>query len=143
MSFDGKRRSDQAAKEITVDVSKYLAFACPTAFSWIHMLNIAKLRAYVKSLKESGQGVDGLQTKCQRLVMAIRYIKKYYPDISSHPNEGSNAMEQLQDWSSTFGSLKPQAQYNREALAESKTPPNLQALKEVMEKKKSLNTVRT
>ena len=100
------------------------------------MLNIEKLRAYIKGLEESEQGVDGLQTKCQRLVMAIQYIKKYFAEISSRANEISNAMEQLQDWSSTFGSLKPQAQYNREALVKSKTPPNLQAFKEVMEKKK-------
>ena len=89
------------------------------------------MRAYIKRLEESGQGVDGLQTKCQRLVTAIQYMKKYFPVISSCANEISNAMKQLQDWSSTLGSLKPQTQYNKDTLAEIKT----QALKEVMENK--------
>ena len=93
---------DQAAKEITIDVSKYLAFAAP----------LSAEHCQTEGIEESEQGVDGLQTKCQWLVMAIRYMKKYFPVISSRANEISNAMKQLQDWSSTFGSLKPQAQYN-------------------------------
>ena len=67
----------QVAKEMTIDVSKYLAFckAGPLP-EWGFLLNIDMLTSYVKKLEDAGVGPEGITNKLD--TTALTFLRQQY-----------------------------------------------------------------
>ena len=68
MSVDGGLKEDREARQVNVDVSKFLRF-CGTT------LNVDKFRDYLEVARKAGVGVSGTITKCDRIIAGIRFAK--------------------------------------------------------------------
>ena len=77
---DGRNRTLKEASQIAVDVSKALHFVSKV-FSWESLINQRSLREYLDTCKRAGVGPKGLQTKCERLVTALMYLKLEKTDV--------------------------------------------------------------
>ena len=75
-SFDGGRRSYREAQQISTDISKYMAFANTLRCTWDVFGDVTKLKEYVQSLERAGIGSDGIITKLERFITAIKYIRR-------------------------------------------------------------------
>jgi hypothetical protein len=67
----------QEAREVAVDVGKYLAFASTGRFSWTHLLERPTLRAFVTHLDSNGIGPEGMSMKtygCVRVIFGRAYM---------------------------------------------------------------------
>ena len=69
----GGRRTETVAREIAVDVSKYLYFAHREEVAPHHLLTRSKLTSFVSTLEAMGVGSSGIRTKLVRLRLAIKY----------------------------------------------------------------------
>lgn len=73
ISFDGGAHSLTEAKQIAIDISKFMAFADPTRAKWSGLINVDKMKDYIQKLTTDGIGPDGLTTKTNRLTLAVKY----------------------------------------------------------------------
>ena len=98
-TIDGKLRTPQQAKEITVDVSKCLRFH-HSNLSWDHLIDTQKTREYLHLCRDAGVQADGLVTKCDRIVTALTFIKmeKTRPDDYARRATIEAAIERTMSW---------------------------------------------
>ena len=103
----------QEAKQVAVDVGKYLAFAGTTTFSWAELLERDKLRSYVAKLEDAGIGAEGICTKIERLSNAVTYACLEVPSLFSRKEEASFIKDSLSSWRNTFRREKPPLEAER------------------------------
>ena len=74
---EGKSRSQKVAREIAIDVSKYLKFACGEQENpdWSVLLDKNNVIKFVTRLEESGCGPEGRLTKLDNLHTAVRFLR--------------------------------------------------------------------
>ena len=76
--IDGGQRSDKTAREICIDISKYLRYAsgplCP-APDWQHMTDRDQLVGYLEKLKRANVGPEGRLAKLDAFCTALKFLK--------------------------------------------------------------------
>ena len=76
--IDGGERSEKTAREITIDVSKYLRYACGQKCpnpDWSRLTDRDQLMGYVEKLKRAKVGPEGQLSKLDTFSAALRYLK--------------------------------------------------------------------
>ena len=107
----GGERSEKTAKEIAVDVSKYLKYACgrrcPVA-DWGRLTDHDMLIGYFEKLKRVKEGPEGRLSKMDALCAAMRFMKVHVVVQESNPlySELSRAEVVLQGWKKTMRKQK-------------------------------------
>lgn len=74
-SVEGSQKSEETAKQIVADISKYLYFANPKTLQWSTILDRKKLLGYFEALTSIGIKAPGRLTKMERLGDAFKYAK--------------------------------------------------------------------
>ena len=80
-TVDGKERNEAAAQAICVDVSKCLRYHSPN-FSWDRLLDTSTTRDYLELCRKAGVGADGLVTKSDRIITALKFAKTKSTDAT-------------------------------------------------------------
>ena len=89
--IDGGQRSAKTAKEIAVDVSKYLCYACgPDCLTpdWRRLTDRDQLLGYTEKLKRAKVGPEGLLAKLDALLAALKYVKVHIIEDTNDPVYG-------------------------------------------------------
>ena len=79
----GGKRDTAQAKEVVVDVSKFLFFANPKQCDPQCLLSRSLLRKFIGAVEEGGIGSSGILTKLRRLTMAIQCLLMSCEDLST------------------------------------------------------------
>ena len=97
-SFDGGRTPPAEARQIAVDVSKYLAFANQQRCQWSNLTDIDRLFKYVDLLQNTSMiGPNGIVTKIHRLQQAVLYLRR--TGLEDIP---AVIMDRLEKWKASF-----------------------------------------
>ena len=75
--LDGRKKSAREAKQIAIDISKFLKFTDPQSNhpNWNRVVDLTKIREYLDMLQHTGAcGVSGQLTKLDRLIHATHYL---------------------------------------------------------------------
>ena len=76
-SFNGGRTPPAEARQIAVDVSKYLAFANQRRCQWSDLADMDRLFKYIDLLQNTSMiGPNGIVTKIHRLQQALLYLRR-------------------------------------------------------------------
>lgn len=111
ISFDGGSKSTQQAKQITTDISKFLAFADSTKFDWNCLSSYKTIREYIKKLEEYEVGPDGILSKLDNFQLVIKYCIR---EVKDFPHDaGKDAIDRIGTWKSTFRTKKTATMHAR------------------------------
>lgn len=93
--------------QITVDVSKFLRYTS-NVFNWSNLLKLKEMREYLDRCHSAKIGPDGLVTKCDRLITALRYYKMELVDNTdgSTRSEIDHAIDRVDAWRKSYRKLK-------------------------------------
>ena len=111
-SVDGKSRSEKVAREIAVDVSKFLKFAGGPMSLEPHfdrMLDRDQLVAYMEKLKTHGCGPEGMLGKLDAFESALSFIRLFIlkdDDTNTLYGQSLRMSETLKRWRSTLRKQK-------------------------------------
>lgn len=119
-SFDGGNTPPREARQIAADISKYLAWACSKKVDWSCLANADGMFKYIQLLQANGIGPNGLTTKIQRLLLAIKYLHR--TEKGKVPN---SVIERLESWKSSFA--KERSATNLSAALTSDDSPEVMA----------------
>ena len=78
MGVDGGEKGDKTAHEVSVDVSKYLRYACGShspSPDWSRLVDRDQLIGYMEKLKRAKVRLEGRQAKLDHLQAAMRFMK--------------------------------------------------------------------
>lgn len=87
-SIDGGMRSSKTAREITIDVSKFLRYACGSTCAhpdWRRLTDRDQLVGYVQKLTRAKVGPEGQLAKLDAFICALRFVKAVVIADCSHP----------------------------------------------------------
>ena len=88
MGLDGGDKCGKTAREMAVDVSKYLKYACGSdapSSNWSKLAERDQLIGYLEKLKRCNVGPEGRLAKLDTLQAAMRFIKFHVVVEESHP----------------------------------------------------------
>ena len=141
-SFDGGSKSSVEAKQISIDVSKYLAFADSRQFIWDNLLNTNRVKQFVEKLQKTAIGPDGLVTKLDRIQTALRYLMRDVPKYKTS-DAAMNTIERVGLWKASFGTAKITHTRDKAAREVDTTDDDMQAMKELIHSKIAKTKVET
>ena len=128
MSPDGKLRSETAAKEICVDVSKCLKYLNPKSITFDCLLDTTKIRKFLDICSQSGVQEDGLITKADRLITALTYLR-----LEANVKKRAtidDAVERISSWKRVWRKAKGKSRLIRLAESMESCPePDVNAIK--------------
>jgi hypothetical protein len=87
MSIDGGEKKEKSSWDISIDVSKYLRYACGSLASkpdWSRLVDRDQLVGYTEKLKRAKVGPEGRLAKLDYFQAAIRFLKYHVVD-ENHP----------------------------------------------------------
>ena len=97
-SFDGGRTPPTEARQIAVDVSKYLAFANQRRCQWSDLADMDRLFKYIDLLQNTSMiSPNGIVTKIHRLQQAVLYLRR--TGLEDIP---TGVTERLDKWKASF-----------------------------------------
>ncbi len=106
-SFDGGSKTEDNAKSIATDIAKFMAFCDQCKFKWEHLFDQKQLKLYIDKLEKSKLGPDGILTKLDRFLYAIKYVQTEVPAaVAPSTAEQTSTVERLCRWKSTFAQKK-------------------------------------
>lgn len=79
-SMDGGCRSEKSAREIAVDVSKFMKWCSPDKPSWNAIITRWQVLQYVDKLENAGCGPEGIIQKLDAIKIALKYIQAKVAD---------------------------------------------------------------
>ena len=87
MSIDGGERNEKSAREMSIDVFKYLRYACGDCPSpdWGRLVDCDQLIGYMEKLKRAKVGPEGRLAKLDHLLAVIRYMRLHVIVEHQHP----------------------------------------------------------
>ena len=103
--IDGGSRSEKQAREIKIDVSKFLRYACgPSGASWERLLDRDQLAGYVEKLKRASVGPEGQLSKLDALCAALRFVKVVVIHDAYDPMyaQATGTIELISVWKTTL-----------------------------------------
>ena len=86
--IDGGQRSEKTAREITIDISKYLRYACGQECpnpNWSRLTDRDQLIGYTEKLKRAKVGPEGQLSKLDALAAALKFLKVHVLADERHP----------------------------------------------------------
>ena len=97
-SFNGGRTPPAEARQIAVDVSKYLAFANQRRCQWSDLADMDRLFKYIDLLQNTSMiGPNGIVTKIHCLQQALLYLRR--TGLEDIP---AGVTERLDKWKASF-----------------------------------------
>ena len=111
VSFDRGFKSKEYATQVCVDMGKYVTFASPEAFRWSTLVDHLKVKSYIKKLDEIEIGPDGIVSKLDNLVLAIKYASKEVAEIANKPHDVQKITERIAEWRSSYKVKKRVTRY--------------------------------
>ena len=131
-SFNGRSKPAHLAKQIAVDIAKFIAFSDETKFSWLNITNESKIRGHVEKLEEAGVGPDGILTKLERLQLGMKYALMEIENVRKHKEEAELASSRIDMWKGTFKVKKLTHAHNVAAESVDKTDDDLEFLRKLL-----------
>ena len=122
VSRHGKRRSDKKAKQLSVQVSKFLRFASPV-LDPKHLYDAQLLDRYLKALEDEGKKASTQHGILCRIRQGLNYV-----NLSLNPDETVKAekcSQLISNWLSTLGKGARRVKRNRLDDISDKAQPNL------------------
>jgi hypothetical protein len=106
MSIDGGEKNEKSSREISIDVSKYLRYACGSSApkpDWSRLVDRDQLLGYTEKLKRAKVGPEGRLAKLDYFQAAIRFLKYHVVD-ENHPlhRKLTLADGMLSEWKKTL-----------------------------------------
>ena len=103
-SLDGGKKGISEANQVTVDVSKFLYFACPSEkhINWFKIMEPHVIKDYIKLLTKDGIGTCGVLKKLDCLRMAIEFLILQADLDSSARTELEKTKARLKKWTSVL-----------------------------------------
>ena len=102
MSVEGGLKEEREARQVTVDVSKFLRF-CGATLDWKNLSKVDKLREYLEVARKAGVGVSGTITKCDRVIAGIRFAKmKLAPSDVTLTASYDRAIDRITMWKKVY-----------------------------------------
>lgn len=117
LTVDGKERSASQAQQISVDVSKYLYFANPSALDLTMAYNVSKANEYLDALKKEGLRAAGILAKVLRIQTFLSFLETAIEDdgqtlAQSMPTDAISKIARmrlkLKAWHTHFAKFKTQ-----------------------------------
>ena len=120
--IDGREKSPAAALAISKDVNKYLKFSNPSKLTLNTLVHRNTILKYMDSLKKAGIGVDGMSTKLDNIVYAIRFTRSHFDEEQSQPftyDHMRDVLDSIKVWKASLGKgRREKAQRKLEQLSE-------------------------
>lgn len=106
-SIDGGMKSSKTAREISVDVSKFLRYACGSSCAhpdWRRLTDRDQLVGYVEKLTRAKVGPEGQLSKFDAIICALRFIKAVIIADCSDPMHAdcTRTEESIARWKTTL-----------------------------------------
>ena len=136
LSIDGGSKGEKTALEATVDISKYLRYACGPSITphWARLTDRDQLLGYMEKLKRSGVGPEGRLGKLDVLSMGLKFFKVAVASDLHSPlyTKACHMQEVLLQWKATLRKEKRKLSVKRlEAL--SSEPLSLEEVTQLVE----------
>ena len=110
--LDGGRKSERDARQVAMDVAKYLYFANSHEINWGTLVDLEAIKAYIRELKNNGVGVEGQLTKLDRFSMALAFTKLHSNQLSWPVIDHAN--DRLKTWRQSLRKARPLLQFERD-----------------------------
>ena len=111
--LDGKRRSPREAKQISIDLSKYLYYASNgSTISWECLVKPNTIERYLNRLEADGIGHGGRLTKLQRIGMGINFLLVGTEISETEMHQLTKMEKRIKTWESVL--RKEQQEYRME-----------------------------
>ena len=115
--LDGGGRSEKTAREMAVDVSKFLKYACGSSPNpgWERLTDRDQLTGFMEKLKRSSVGPEGQLSKIDGFCSALRFLKVDILRDSGSPltEKATRMLEVLKGWKNTLRKEKRKLQHRR------------------------------
>lgn len=85
----------QCTKEIVSEVNRFLHFCCPKTIKWKSLFDTKLFNNYLIITKKGGLGPDGVKTKVERILKALKYLQHRKPDLKTKCERTST---ELKEW---------------------------------------------
>lgn len=109
--IDGGSRSEKTAKEMSVDVSKFLKYACGRACvhpDWMRLVDRDQLVGYIEKLRSANVGPEGQLAKLDAFFCALRFLKVVVVADCNDPSHAEvvKMEETIAGWKATLRKQK-------------------------------------
>ena len=85
----------KCTEEIVSEINRYLQFSCPQKIKWRKLLDTKCFNNYLIVVKQAGLGPDGIKTKVERAITALKYLKHSHPSLD---RKCQKAISEYREW---------------------------------------------